>query len=74
METKIKENWFKKKKTTAGFAIVALAGSFFSLRSGITGNVVLTNKYNFSLLNLIGLLLFICSIILAAYSIKKKKH
>ena len=67
-----KQNWLKQKKVTAGFAIAALIGSFFSLNSGITGNVILTNKYNFSLLNLIGLLLFLCSIILAAYSIKRK--
>jgi len=67
-----KQNWFKQKKTTATFAILALVGSLFSLTPKITGNVILTNKYNFSLLNLIGLLLFLCSIILAIYSIKKK--
>ena len=67
-----KQNWFKQKKTTISFAVVALIGSFFSLTPKITGNVILTNKYNFSLLNLIGLLLFLCSIILVIYSIRKK--
>ncbi|MBU1129129.1 MAG: hypothetical protein KJ949_00695 [Nanoarchaeota archaeon] len=67
-----KENWFKQKKTTAGFAVLALVGSFFSINTRITGNVILTNSSNFNLLNLIGLLLFLCSIILAAYSIRKK--
>ena len=68
----MKKKWFKQKRTTGIFSAIALLGSFFLIGSKITGNVILTNKPNFSSLNLIGLLLFLCSIILAAYSIKKK--
>jgi hypothetical protein len=66
------EIWLKKKKVTTSFAIIALAGGFLFLNSGITGNVVILNKGSFNVLSLIGLLLIFCSAVLAAYTIKKK--
>lgn len=68
-----KENFFKKRKVTAMFAVISLAGGFIFLNKGITGNVVLNGSHAFSVVSLIGLLLVLCSAILIAYSIKKNK-
>ncbi len=67
-----KLDWLKTRKATASFAIIALLGSFLFLNKGITGNVVLSNKFSFDLVSLIGLMLIVCAVILGAYSIKKK--
>ena len=63
----------KTKTATFSFAIIALISGFLFLNQGITGNVVMDNKYPFNMVSLIGLLLIACSIILGLYSIKKKK-
>jgi len=67
-----KENFFKTKKATVSFAIIALIGGFLFLNRSITGNVILDNKNSFSLVSLMGLLLIACSVILCAYALKKK--
>lgn len=67
-----KKNFLKTRKVTASFALIALIGGAFFLNHSITGNVVLNDKYSFNLVSLIGLLLILCSIILGAYSIKRK--
>jgi len=68
-----KEIWLKKKKVTGTFAVIALISGAIFLRHNITGNIILSDKYSFNLLSLIGLLLVLCSTILGAYSIKKRK-
>jgi len=67
-----KENFFKTRKTTVSFAIIALITGFLFLNRSITGNVILNNENSFSLLSLIGLLLIACSVILGVYALKKK--
>jgi len=67
-----KENFFKTRKATVSFAIVALVGGFLFLNQSITGNVILNNTNSFSLVSLMGLVLIACSIILGAYALKKK--
>lgn len=65
-------DWFKTKKATSLFALISLAGGFFFLNQGITGNIILNENYTFNLISLIGLFLILCSVILGAYSLKKK--
>jgi len=65
-------DFFKQKKVTTFFAIIALIGSFFFLNYNITGNVVQNNKTAFSLISIIGAALIICSIILGLYTLKGK--
>jgi len=65
------ENFFKRKKVTAGFAAVSLIFGFLFMKSSTTGNVVLNNRYSLSPLSFVGLLLVACAVVLAAYSIKK---
>ncbi len=67
-----KTNFFKTKKATTSFAIIALIGGFLFLNKGITGNVILSNKYSFDLVSSIGLSLILCAIVLGVYSIKRK--
>ncbi len=66
------ESWFKTKKVTASFAIIALGGGFLFLNRSITGNIILNDKYPFNLVSMIGLLLILCSVILGVYSMRKK--
>ncbi|MFA4953237.1 MAG: hypothetical protein WC584_03370 [Candidatus Pacearchaeota archaeon] len=63
---------FKTKKVTAIFAVVALLGGFYFLNNTLTGNVIVESENSINLISVIGLLLIFCSIILGAYSIKKK--
>ena len=65
-------DWFETKKATMVFAIISLIGGFLFLNHSITGNIILSDKYSFNLVSLIGLLLILCAVILGAYSIKKK--
>ena len=65
------DSWLKKRKVTAGFATLSLISGFLFLNRNITGNAVLSDKYSVNPLSLIGLLLVICAVILAGYSIKR---
>ena len=65
-------DWFKTKKVTSLFALISLVGGFLFLNQGITGNIILNENYTFNLISLIGLSLIVCSVILGAYSLKKK--
>ncbi len=67
-----KLNWFKPKRVAAVFAAVSFVIGFLFLDKGITGNVILDNKYPVDFISLIGLLLILCSAILAVYLIKKQ--
>ena len=62
----------KTKKVIAGFALVALLGGFFFLNNTLTGNIIVESENSVSLLSIIGLALIICSIILGAYTIKRR--
>jgi len=66
-----KVKWFKTKKVAAVFAAVSFVIGFLFLDKGITGNVILDNQYPVDFISLIGLLLILCSAILAVYIIKK---
>lgn len=72
MKQNKEENFLKKKSVIASFAVIALAGGFLFINKDITGNIILSSKYSFNLLSIIGLLLIVCSVILGAYSIWKK--
>lgn len=67
-----KENLLKNKKTTLGFSIASLIGSLLFLSPSLTGGFILEKPNSFGILSFIGFLLIGCSIILAAYSLKKK--
>ena len=66
-----KVKWFKIKSVAAVFAVVAFAAGFLFLDGGSTGNVILENHYPVDFVSLIGLLLVLCSAILAVYIIKR---
>lgn len=67
-----KVKWFKTKRIAAVFAAVAFVIGFLFLDKGITGNIILDNKYPVDFISLIGLLLVLCSALLAVYLIRKK--
>ena len=67
-----KINFFKTKKVTTSFAIIALIGGFLFLNKGITGNIILSDKYSFDLVSLVGLALVGCAVVLGVYIVKKK--
>ena len=67
-----KVKWFKAKGIAAVFAAVTFVIGFLFLDKGITGNVILENKYPVDFISLIGLLLILCSAILAVYIIKRQ--
>ncbi|HUW44099.1 MAG TPA: hypothetical protein VMV95_04025 [Bacillota bacterium] len=67
-----KVKWFKTKSVAAVFAAVAFVVGFLFIDKGITGNVILDNKYPIDVMSLIGVLLVFCSAILAVYIIKKQ--
>ena len=67
-----KLKWFKTKRVAAVFAAVSFVIGFLFLDKGITGNVILDNKYPVDFISLIGLLLVLCSAILAVYIIKRQ--
>ena len=70
MET---NNWLKTKKATGLFAVVAFIGGFFFLNQGITGNAVSNESVSaFNPVFLVGMLLILCSVVLAVYAVKKK--
>ena len=67
-----KENFFEKKKTTGTFAIIAMVFGFIFLEHNLTGNMILEKNYYINFVSLIGVLLVICSLVLAIYSLRKK--
>lgn len=66
-------DFFKQKKVTTFFAIIALTGGLFFINSSITGNVILDNKNTFNFISIIGIALIVCAIILGVYSLKGKR-
>jgi len=62
---------FRTKCVAAILAAVMFVVGFLFLDKGITGNVILDHKYSVNVVPLIGLLLVLCSAILAVYIIKK---
>lgn len=66
-----KAKWFKTKSVAAVFAAVAFVTGFLFLNKGTTGNVILDNSHPVDFISLIGLLLVLCSAILAVYIIKR---
>jgi drug/metabolite transporter (DMT)-like permease len=66
-----KVKWFKTKGVAAVFAGLAFVVGFSFLEGGATGNVILDNHYPIDIMSLIGLLLVLCSAILAVYIIRK---
>jgi hypothetical protein len=69
----MKSNFLKSKKTTIVFAIIAFIGGATFLNQSITGNVIIKNNTSFETIPFIGLSLIFCSLIMAAYSLRKKK-
>ena len=65
-------DWLKTKQATAIFALVSLISGFFFLNQNITGNVILNENYSLNILPIIGLFLILCSVVLGAYSVRKK--
>ena len=69
----MKNSWFNGKKVAATFAVVAFfTGFLFVDRGSISGNVIVDGTPQFNVVSMIGLLLVLCSVILAAYTIRKK--
>ena len=66
-----KANWLKSKKIASVFALLSFITGFLFLNSGVTGNVILDNRYPFNIISFIGLLLVLCSALLVAYILKK---
>jgi len=66
-----KTSWLQTKKVAAVFALTSFITGFLFLNKGITGNVILDNKYPFDIISFIGLMLVLCSAILVVYIIKK---
>lgn len=66
-----KVKWFKMKSIAAVFAVVAFVVGFLFLDGGATGNVVLNNSYPVDAMSIIGLLLVLCSVVLAIYITRK---
>ena len=66
-----KVKWFKTKGVGAVFAAVAFVVGFLFLDNGVTGNVILDNQHSVDFVSIIGLLLILCSAILAVYILKK---
>lgn len=67
----------KTKKLAQILACISLiSGLFFISQGMMTGNTILTGLANasyFSYLDIIGISLIICSVVLGIYSIKKKE-
>ena len=67
-----KDQWFKTKKITGLLSLTSLVAGFIFLKKKITGNMILNYYNSITAFSIIGLLLILCSIILAIYSIKKE--
>ena len=67
-------DFFKQKKVTTFFTIIALIGGLFFINFSITGNVVLNNKTAFNFISIIGTALIVCAIILGVYTLKGKRN
>ena len=66
-------DFLKSKKITAAFGIVAFVGGAIFLKNSMTGNVVIKDTASFEIIPFIGLALIFCSLVMAAYTLKKKK-
>lgn len=66
-----KVKWFKTKSIAAVFAVVAFVAGFLFLDGGASGNVILDNHYPIDATSIIGLLLVLCSVVLAVYIVRK---
>ncbi len=66
-----KVKWFKMKGVAAVFAVVAFVAGFLLIDGGATGNVILDNHYPVDVISIIGLLLVLCSVVLAVYITRK---
>jgi len=64
--------FFKTKKATIIFSLIAFIGGFLFLNHSVTGNVIINESYYIDIISLIGILLIICSFILAIYTIKHR--
>ena len=62
---------FRTKFIAGIFAAVMFVVGFLFLDKDITGNAILNHQYSVDVVSLIGLLLVLCSAILAVYIIKK---
>ncbi len=73
----LKKPFLKRKRSLLFFILISLIGGAFFIDKGsvnkMTGNVVLTKYYSFSIISLIGLSLILCSSILICYYIYKYK-
>ncbi len=67
-----KKSLLKTRKVTGIFSLAAFIGGFLFLNPTITGGAILENSSSLSSLSIIGLLLIACSVILAAYALKKR--
>ena len=63
----------KSKKVTATFGLLAFLGGAIFLKNSMTGNVVIQDAASFEAIPFIGLALIFCSLVMAAYTIRKKK-
>lgn len=66
-------DWLETRQATAIFGVISLASGFVFLNQGITGNVIFNSEHSLNLLNVVGLMLVFCAVILGVYSIKSGK-
>ena len=65
-------DWFRTRTATGIFAIAAFAGGLMFLNNSLTGNVILEDAKVLDALSFIGLILIVCSLILAFYAARNK--
>jgi hypothetical protein len=68
----MKNSILVRKEVTWIFAVAALFSGFMFMDTSLTGNVIINKQAPVSLISIVGLLLIACSIVLIAYSVKKK--
>jgi uncharacterized membrane protein len=67
-----KDSFLKRKSLTWAFCFLAFAGGIFFLNKSFTGNVILSDKYSFTFVSLIGMVLIILGLVMGLYSARKK--
>jgi len=66
-------DFFKTKRVIGVFAIASLIFGFLFIRdNSITGNAILNSGNSSSLIQVIGVLLILCSLVLGTYALKEK--